>query len=43
VSYGTINARDLELMRFTDSVDEAYEWIVKDLTAHALARPGPTL
>jgi hypothetical protein len=43
VNYGTINARDLELMRFTDSVDEAYEWIVKDLTAHALGRPGPTL
>ena len=41
--YGTINARDIELMRFTDSVDEAYDWIVKHLTEHALRKTGPTL
>ena len=43
VSHGTINANDVELMRFTDSVDEAYEWIVKQLEEHALGKPGPTL
>jgi uncharacterized protein (TIGR00730 family) len=43
VSHGTINARDVELMRFTDSVDDAYEWIVKQLEEHALGKPGPTL
>jgi uncharacterized protein (TIGR00730 family) len=43
VSHGTINAKDVELMRFTDSVDEAYEWIVKQLAEHALGKPGPTL
>lgn len=42
-SHGTIDARDVELMRFTDSVDEAYEWIVKQLAEHALGKPGPTL
>jgi len=43
VRHGTIDAKDVELMRFTDSVDEAYEWIVKQLTEHALGKPGPTL
>ena len=43
VRHGTINARDLELMRFTDSVDEAYEWTIKQLAEHALGKPGPTL
>jgi hypothetical protein len=43
VHHGTINARDLELMRFTDSVDEAYEWTVTQLAEHALGKPGPTL
>jgi uncharacterized protein (TIGR00730 family) len=43
VRHGTIDAKDVELMRFTDSVDEAYEWNVKQLTEHALGKPGPTL
>jgi uncharacterized protein (TIGR00730 family) len=43
VRHGTIDAKDLELMRFTDSVDEAYEWTVKQLAEHALGKPGPTL
>ena len=43
VRHGTIDAKDVELMRFTDSVDEAYDWIVKQLTEHALGKPGPTL
>ena len=43
VRYGTINARDLELMHRTDSVDDAYDWIVRHLTEYALGRPGPML
>jgi hypothetical protein len=43
VRHGTINARDLELMHRTDSVDDAYDWIVRQLTEHALGRPGPML
>jgi uncharacterized protein (TIGR00730 family) len=43
VRHGTINANDLELMHYTDSVDEAYDWIVSQLTEHALGEPGPML
>ena len=43
VRHGTIDAKDVELMRFTDSVDEAYQWTIKQLTEHALGKPGPTL
>ena len=43
VRHGTINARDLELMHHTDSVDEAYNWIVQQLSEHALGQPGPML
>jgi hypothetical protein len=30
-------------MHYTDSVDEAYDWIVSQLTEHALGEPGPML
>jgi uncharacterized protein (TIGR00730 family) len=43
VRHGTINKRDLELMHHTDSVDDAYDWIVRRLTEDALGRPGPML
>jgi len=43
VRHGTIDARDVELVRRTDSVDEAYDWIVRQLTDHALAQPGAML
>lgn len=43
VRHGTINAQDLELMHHTDSVDDAYNWIVQQLSEHALGRPGPML
>ena len=43
VQHGTIDARDVELVWRTDSVNEAYDWIVRQLTEHALARPGATL
>jgi hypothetical protein len=37
--YGTINKQDLDLMYFTDSVDEAFDYITKDLTENAIANP----
>ena len=43
VRHGTINAADVELVHRTDSVDDAYEWIVSELTARALDKPGATL
>src|SRR2546423_3859215 len=41
--HGTINPEDIELMHRTDSVDDAYDWIVRQLTEKALAQPGATL
>ena len=41
--HGTIDARDIELMHRTDSVDDAYEWIVRQLAEKALGQPGATL
>jgi uncharacterized protein (TIGR00730 family) len=43
VRHGTIDARDLGLMYRTDSVDDAYDWIVRQLIEHALGQPGATL
>jgi len=43
VRHGTIDARDLELVHRTDSVDEAYEWIVGQLRAFAVDQPGAML
>jgi uncharacterized protein (TIGR00730 family) len=43
VRHGTISAEDLDLFHRTDSVDEAYEWLVRELTEHALGNPGATL
>ena len=40
VKYGTISPEDLNLFFRTDSVDEAYEYLVKDLEAHALKKPN---
>src|SRR5204863_4084580 len=42
VRHGTIDARDVELVHRTDSVDDAYDWLVLPLAEHALAQPGPT-
>ena len=39
--YGMINFEDLDLLHRTDSVDEAYEYIVAGLTEHALDDDGP--
>jgi len=43
VKHGTINAADVNLFYRTDSVDEAYDWVVGQLTARALDKPGATL
>ncbi|MGH8660205.1 MAG: TIGR00730 family Rossman fold protein [Burkholderiales bacterium] len=43
VHHGTIGARDPQLMHYTDSVDDAYDWIVRHLTEYALGQPGPML
>ena len=43
VRHGTVGAKDLEIVHRTDSVDEAYDWIVAHLTKHALPNPGATL
>jgi hypothetical protein len=40
VEFGTIDAKDLDLMFKTGSVDEAFDYIVKELTTYALPRPG---
>lgn len=41
--HGTINPQDTELMHHTDSVDDAYNWIVQQLAERALGQPGPML
>jgi uncharacterized protein (TIGR00730 family) len=43
VKHGTINAADVDLMYRTDSVDDAYHWIVPLLTKYALDNPGAKL
>jgi predicted Rossmann-fold nucleotide-binding protein len=40
VRYGTISPEDTDLFFMTDSVDEAYEYLVTELTEHALSTPG---
>jgi uncharacterized protein (TIGR00730 family) len=41
--YGTISADDVNLFHRTDSVDEAYDLITRELTEHALGSPGAVL
>jgi uncharacterized protein (TIGR00730 family) len=41
--HGTIDPGDIELMHRTDSVDDAYVWIVRQLAEKALGQPGATL
>lgn len=43
VRYGTIDARDVELVKITDSVDEAYAFLTQALTEYALPTPGAYL
>jgi uncharacterized protein (TIGR00730 family) len=41
--HGTINESDIELMYPTDSIDEAYDWVVQRLSEGAINKPGATL
>ncbi len=43
VDFGTIDRSDLELFFRTDSVDDAFDFITRELAEHALASPGATL
>jgi uncharacterized protein (TIGR00730 family) len=43
VRHGTISAPDIDLVFRTDSVDEAYEWIIGRLGEYAVDRPGAML
>ena len=39
VRYGTVSAEDLDLFLRTDSVDEAFEFVTRELETHALKKP----
>ena len=41
--HGMIDPKDIELVHRTDSVDEAFDWIVLQLAEKALGRPGATM
>jgi hypothetical protein len=41
--HGMIDPEDVELVHRTDSVDEAFDWIVLQLAEKALGQPGATL
>ena len=43
VKHGMINAADVSLVYRTDSVDDAYDFLVKQLNQDALTHPGATL
>ena len=43
VKYGSIDARDLELIYRTDSVDDAYQYLTTELSRYAMAQPGAIL
>ena len=43
VRHGTIGAVDLKLIHRTDSVDDAYNWIIMQLAQRAIGNPGATL
>ena len=41
--HGVISPEDLSLFHRTDSVDDAYEFVTRELTQHALAERGAIL
>lgn len=43
VEFGTISAKDLDLIYRTDSVDDAFAYITRELAEHALSSPGGRL
>jgi predicted Rossmann-fold nucleotide-binding protein len=40
VRLGTVSPEDLTLFHKTDSVEDAFAWITRELTDNALALPG---
>jgi hypothetical protein len=38
-----IDPKDIELVYRTDSVDEAFDWVVLQLAEKALGQPGATM
>ena len=42
-THGMIAKKDIDLVFRTDSVDEAYDWLILQLAEKALAQPGATL
>ena len=43
IEFGTISPGDIDLFYRTDSVEDAYTFITRELTAHGLDTPGVTL
>ncbi len=43
VEYGTVDGDDLAMFHRTDSVDEAFDFVTRDLEEHALKDPGERL
>lgn len=43
VEFGTIDAKDLDLIYRTDDVDDAFAYITRQLSEHALSQPGGRL
>ncbi len=43
VRYGTIDAKDTQIFKVTDSVDEAFEHVTAGLASKAMGSPGPRL
>ena len=43
IDYGTISPEDVKLFHYTDSVDDAFEYLTSQLTRHALQHPGGNL
>ena len=41
--HGVINRADIDLMFRTDSIDEAYDWVVQQLSEKSIGKPGATL
>jgi len=41
VEFGTINEADLKLFHRSDSVDDAFEYLTSELSAHHLSDPSP--
>ena len=40
---GCINRQDIDLLFRTDSIDDAYDFIVRELAEYAIGEPGATL